>query len=1744
MSRSAGLGASGDERNIDDSDLFKKLMPHNGQAERSHTSRSPSESSTDKVKSRAVAVDADTTLDKSKSLKAERKFIGKPRSPAIRDVRLNPYNQFTLNKNKHDIKNPFLLSHNAADLSSQPELKNLKSDIPLYDSFNQKGEDYYFGRYDMQLSTDWQPMPSVSPQETLEAFYITPNDDIEIKKSLEDGFYYIRLKQSSGHLKHQVETLIYSKKEPSDSFNQLPVDVKELVRNCRSFREEPLEVKDGWAAKDYLEAIINQRTGSCRHRSVAFRHLMNEKFPSMAVQLIQNDVHSYVEIYYNEHWVSCDLGGYPANVKEERSVLSEQAEDEFTIPDFEPAESVYSLSISSRGKELPPSYLEKAENLGNLTLRQIEDFPEGNYFTNLSTLEVTGSNFTADKLNNFLERTPRLKTLKIINCNMTPEEFRKIDFSMLGQIEHISLIGDFVSDVSALNKVMNTAITNPAWVIESKLLDKDEFSSQLPSQLQKQIHLKKPVKKIPAGRYFGISVKSDIQAIVSGDWKKGLINCHDTQALRLSLQRYCRSTHKPCYYIDNPAELQCASSYIERDGLTGRIRKGPGGPLYDFFNQHHDAVLIVNYDNFKAADIARFNSLLDDERLVDNVAVPDGLKIIGLLNPQKPGTYQGSDFYSRFDERFDINDTLISPLDSPISSAPDKIAGKHKTIQLNGGSDWQARLIGSWLLKGQKLIYQEGQLMAAIKGGFTSIELNNPPINDPEFERFLADMKLHHGIFHQGRMELELPQDFNLSFAHKLSFTDKNNYLSFSEDAQINPGSYVLNETTLSDFLGCYECDETTKGLLLKPGYIEQSGNKSIDIYLTETLSAHAWLSLFEKARQKHVRLRVSLAPNADFPEDLRPEQTVSQTRLKAKAHTHFQISEEPHLLQYPEHALIIDISELEPADLLSSIKSKFDEDKLQFQFTKKVSFLLKALSENKTVVLKGTWPNELARALEPLIAQRLATSSCSGQLWLVSDASNTFCIMPETISKLALKPADEPIHLEAEFENRLAIVNQILTEKPFVFLAGATGIGKTQFITSIWQKEHPACHYGLDQLSSWISDTGPGFKTLFIDEANITSRQWSELEGLFNNPPAIFHNGQYYELSKDHKVIFAGNPLSYGGERQKPAFFEHHQCEVGFKPLPREFIAKLLALDAKTVQPILDVYDYISQLDPNDTLITPREVIMAANLTLAAMESIAPSHSTDIAQYLAFSLCQNFVPKQHKQAFLEKFKPSQTSIIDNIELGSLIINDTNRPAIEALVHQLNLRQQRLLTNPHIPAVGGLGGIVLEGDPGLGKSTLVTEVLVANHMKEGTDFYRIPASYSHEEKQTILLKAFHEGKVVIIDEINSSPMIERLLNALLEGHDLDGRPADQKGFMLIGTQNPITFKGRRQTTLPLLHRLQTVEMRPYTDSEQREILQHVGLPPHIIVNMIAEFEQQRKKQGDLCFRDLLKCAKQWVKHQSHQERIQHDLTPQPQVGEICKLVSIANIENYYADQLGFTPIPLNANKLGNLSIRHLAKKGGSAQGEVLEFSRWNDIVTNMGYETEIIDFKDNINFFTQTIIESLKKGNLPMLAFSVEKETGHPDPDPLEAEAREHAAVITSYDPKTDKITLAHWGRTYQVDLAALYFSSQALVATRNPEYYNKNRGYAQENKSNTPKYLSGKNKGERESIVPQRNSGFQAKLLVIKRPANKEDLLQRRKSQLAQYATYQFSSDLPFFRKKVKKDTSPLSEEINKPKY
>ena len=100
-----------------------------------------------------------------------------------------------------------------------------------------------------------------------------------------------------------------------------------------------------------------------------------------------------------------------------------------------------------------------------------------------------------------------------------------------------------------------------------------------------------------------------------------------------------------------------------------------------------------------------------------------------------------------------------------------------------------------------------------------------------------------------------------------------------------------------------------------------------------------------------------------------------------------------------------------------------------------------------------------------------------------------------------------------------------------------------------------------------------------------------------------------------------------------------------------------------------------------------------------------------------------------------------------------------------------------------------------------------------------------------DEKRKLLLKAFDEGSVVIIDEINSSPMMERLLNDLLMGKTPEGKEPNNPGFMVIGTQNPVTMAGRRAPSTALKRRLITTVLPDYPEEELIEVLVHKGLSP-------------------------------------------------------------------------------------------------------------------------------------------------------------------------------------------------------------------------------------------------------------------------------------------------------------------------
>ena len=102
--------------------------------------------------------------------------------------------------------------------------------------------------------------------------------------------------------------------------------------------------------------------------------------------------------------------------------------------------------------------------------------------------------------------------------------------------------------------------------------------------------------------------------------------------------------------------------------------------------------------------------------------------------------------------------------------------------------------------------------------------------------------------------------------------------------------------------------------------------------------------------------------------------------------------------------------------------------------------------------------------------------------------------------------------------------------------------------------------------------------------------------------------------------------------------------------------------------------------------------------------------------------------------------------------------------------------------------------------------------------------------------------------------------MESLLNSLLIGKTPDGKLAKKPGFMLIGTQNPTTMAGRRETSEALLHRMNYQELLHYPETEMIMMLQKMGLSLPHAEEMVDQYNEKRETNIALCFRDLMRVA--------------------------------------------------------------------------------------------------------------------------------------------------------------------------------------------------------------------------------------------------------------------------------------------
>ena len=243
-------------------------------------------------------VDADTEFSK-KTFHLKRQFLGKPSAPSPNEIRQNLFDDFRLNSQSLGGKEPFILVArplNQEDLSLSTAFRESTS---LYAAYQQQGNGSYYFRDVLTLNHEWQTLPSLFFDEHLDAYHLEPDVEVEIYRSKSLGMHFIRLPQHVPPQELTLELLLSHAHESTLTVNELPDEVRQLVRNCRDFKDTALtNIGTDATAKMYLDALIQQRKGACRHRAIVFKYMMERDNPNIPVRIVCNDCHMYAEIYY------------------------------------------------------------------------------------------------------------------------------------------------------------------------------------------------------------------------------------------------------------------------------------------------------------------------------------------------------------------------------------------------------------------------------------------------------------------------------------------------------------------------------------------------------------------------------------------------------------------------------------------------------------------------------------------------------------------------------------------------------------------------------------------------------------------------------------------------------------------------------------------------------------------------------------------------------------------------------------------------------------------------------------------------------------------------------------------------------------------------------------------------------------------------------------------------------------------------------------------------------------------------------------------------------------------------------------------------------------------------------------------------------------------------------------------------------------------------------------------------------
>lgn len=439
--------------------------------------------------------------------------------------------------------------------------------------------------------------------------------------------------------------------------------------------------------------------------------------------------------------------------------------------------------------------------------------------------------------------------------------------------------------------------------------------------------------------------------------------------------------------------------------------------------------------------------------------------------------------------------------------------------------------------------------------------------------------------------------------------------------------------------------------------------------------------------------------------------------------------------------------------------------------------------------------------------------------------------------------------------KQKIRMKQGLLSDNSLFFLLGEAGAGKTTAVRALEKEFSGALQLfeGLEKLAEWSLPTSDQqYKVLLIDEGNMLPAERLEfLRGLTQSPPVLNHLGETTPLSQYHKVFVTGNPLSYAGREFHEVLWDCAEV-IWFSPFEESFIKHfvLSSIERQCENHAVEIAEMVAQFfvamtnDPDKmTDITLRDVEnISAKILLYKDNNKYPTWQECAKQAIYAELHGTLVNKEARERFRTRLGIKPLKYQSKI-MESAVITEEKMPIWDLINDDLLLRN-------HFLSAGAQNvvkrGILLEGASGLGKSLMMSELLRANGFSleaENTQMRYYQVTAGDEGARAILLKAFDEGSIVILDELNLDPELEDLLNKQLL--DPNNHTATKKGFMVLATQNPSHYAGCKPLSQAIQSRLHKVVMDEYSEKELQFIAEKKGhKKPE---KFVSQFFKARKK---------------------------------------------------------------------------------------------------------------------------------------------------------------------------------------------------------------------------------------------------------------------------------------------------------